>query len=131
MYARDKYYASLLQAQTSAVAVCDEPDVAVLAIDNHLDARAASLIRSRFKRLIAAGRSDAVVDLTKVASLNSTSLGSFVCALRAMHRIGASIVLVADGGRVSRMLELTGLTRLFRVHASVRAAIASFSSAAA
>ncbi|HLJ84459.1 MAG TPA: STAS domain-containing protein [Candidatus Eremiobacteraceae bacterium] len=131
MHARDKYYASLLQAKSTAVALCGEPDIAVLSIDNHLDARAASLIRSRFKRLIAGGRSDAVVDLTKVAALNSTSLGSFVCALRAMHRIGASIVLVADGGLISRMLELTALTRLFRVHASVGAAIASFSSAAA
>ncbi len=131
MHARDKYYASLLRAKSSAVAMCDEPDVAVLCIENDLDPRAASLIKSRFRRLIAAGRSDAVVDLTRVATIDSTGLGAFVCALRAMHTIGASVVLVANGGRISRMLELTALKRLFRVHGSVGAALASFSTAAA
>ena len=131
MHARDKYYASLLHAKSSAIAACSDADVAVLRLEQSLDASAASRIKSGFKRLIAAGRSDAIVDLTRVERLDSTGLGSFVCALRAMQRIGGCVVLVAGGGQIARMLELTGLKRTFDVHVSVSAAIASFSSAAA
>ena len=131
MHARDKYYAALLRAKSSATAACGDPEIDVVRVDENLDARAASAIKSRFKRLIASGGSDAIVDLTKVARLDSTGLGAFVCALRAMHRIGASVVLVANGGTVLQMLELTSLRRTFRVHGSLNAALASFSSAAA
>ena len=130
MHARDKYFSTLVRAKADAH-IAGTPHVEVICVDTTLDARAATLIKSDFKRMVADGRAQAVIDLSNVATIDSTGLGSLVCALRAVREIGGSVRLVSSGGRVLQMLEKTALTRVFKVHASVGAALAAFAPATA
>jgi anti-sigma B factor antagonist len=130
MHARDKYYSALVRAKATAQYV-DQPDVEVIRVDATLDTHAATQIKSDFKRMISDGRAHAVIDLSDVATIDSAGLGSLVCALRAVRELGGSVRLVSSGGRVLQMLEKTALTRVFKVHASVGAALAAFAPAAA
>ena len=130
MHARDKYFSTLVRAKADAH-IANAPRVEVICVDATLDARAATLIKSDFKRMVADGRAQAVIDLSNVATIDSAGLGSLVCALRAVREIGGSVRLVSSGGRVLQMLEKTALTRVFKVHASVGAALAAFTPATA
>jgi anti-sigma B factor antagonist len=130
MHARDKYFSALVRAKAAA-RYAEHDAVEVIRVDSTLDTQAAAHIKSEFTRMIADGRALAVIDLTDVSGVDSAGLGSLVCALRAVREIGGSIRLVATGGRVLQMLEKTALTRLFKVHPSVGAAIAAFTPAAA
>jgi anti-sigma B factor antagonist len=129
MHSRDKYYSALLRAK--AAAHVEHDTVEIIRVDETLDSHAAALIRSDFKRMISDGRAHAVIDLSNVASVDSAGLGSLVCALRAVREIGGCVRLVSSGGRVLQMLEKTALTRVFKVHASVNAALEAFAPAAA
>lgn len=130
MHSRDKYYSALVRAKAAAH-YAEHDSVEIIRVDSTLDSHAAGLIRTNFTRMIADGRALAVIDLTNVASVDSAGLGSLVCALRAVREIGGSVRLVSSGGRVLQMLEKTALTRVFKVHASVDAALAAFAPAAA
>jgi len=130
MHARDKYYSALVRAKAAA-RYAEHDAVEVIRVDETLDTRAAALIKSDFTRMISHGRAQVVIDLTNVAMVDSAGLGSLVCALRAVREIGGCVRLVATGGHVLQMLERTALTRVFKVHHSVGAAIAAFTPAAA
>lgn len=130
MHKRDKYYSALVRAKAAAGYV-ERDDIEIIRVDKALDTHAATIIKSDFTRMISDGRALAVIDLTNVSMFDSAGLGSLVCALRAVREIGGSIRLVATGGRVLQMLEKTALTRVFKVHTSVGAAIAAFTPAAA
>jgi anti-sigma B factor antagonist len=130
MHSRDKYFSALVRAKAAAQ-YTGLDEVEIIRVDSTLDSIAATHIRSNFKRMISEGRALAVIDLTNVASVDSAGLGSLVCALRAVREIGGCVRLVSSGGRVLQMLEKTALTRVFKVHASVDAAIAAFTPAAA
>jgi anti-sigma B factor antagonist len=130
MHSRDKYYSALVRAKAAAH-FTEQDGVEIIRVDSILDSNAAANIRSNFKRMVSDGRALAVIDLTNVASVDSAGLGSLVCALRAVREIGGCVRLVSSGGRVLQMLEKTALTRVFKVHTSVDAALAAFTPAAA
>lgn len=130
MHSRDKYYSALVRAKAAA-RYAEHDDVEIIRVEATLDSNAAEHIRSNFKRMISDGRALAVIDLSNVASVDSAGLGSLVCALRAVREIGGSVRLVSSGGRMLQMLEKTALTRVFKVHTSVSAALAAFTPAAA
>jgi anti-sigma B factor antagonist len=130
MHSRDKYYSALVRAKMTA-GFLDQDRVEIIRVDETLDIHAAAAIRSDFKRMISDGRAQAVIDLSNVANVDSAGLGSLVCALRAVREIGGCVRLVSSGGRVLQMLEKTALTRVFKVHSSVGAALAAFTPAAA
>jgi anti-sigma B factor antagonist len=130
MHSRDKYYSALVRAKATAH-YAEENGIEVIRVDATLDTHAAALIKSDFKRMVSDGRAHAVIDLSNVASVDSAGLGSLVCALRAVREIGGCVRLVSSGGRMLQMLEKTALTRVFKVHASVDAALAAFTPAAA
>jgi anti-sigma B factor antagonist len=130
MHARDKYYSALVRAKEAARFI-GQDSVEVIRVDAKLDSNAATAIKSDFKRMISDGRAHAVIDLSNVAVIDSAGLGSLVCALRAVRELGGCVRLVSSGGRVLQMLEKTALTRVFKVHASVGAALAAFTPAAA
>jgi anti-sigma B factor antagonist len=64
-----------------------------------------------------------VVDLEGVGFLDSTGLGVLVGGLKRAKEADGDLVLVATGHNVIRMLELTGLDRVFEIHQSRAAAL--------
>ena len=66
-----------------------------------------------------------VVDLEGVDLLDSTGLGVLIGGLKRAKDAHADLVLVATGHSVIRVLELTGLDRVFEIHPSRAAALSS------
>ena len=71
------------------------------------------------------GRTRAVVDLDAVDFLDSTALGVLVGAHKRFAKTGGGLVLVCTTPRILRVLEVTGLSRVFAVHGSVEEAVAA------
>jgi anti-sigma B factor antagonist len=115
MQARDAFFAS----------PADAGSVGVIDVGERLDARAAEQMKSRFKKLALQGHRRHIIDLSRVDDVDSGGLAGLISTLRAVRDTGGSIDLVANTGHVKQILELCALTRLFKVHQSVQAALAA------
>lgn len=122
MQAREIFECSPRQAST---AVASREDVEIIDAGTRLDHRKAQQMKQRFKQLAAEGRLRHIVDLTRLDKLDSGGLAGLVSTLRAVRDSGGSIDLVVTNNRVTQILELTALTRLFRVYPSMKDALAS------
>jgi anti-sigma B factor antagonist len=102
----------------------DGQDVPVVAVRGELDLDSAPDLRSALIEAIDEhpGR-QVVVDLEGVDFIDSAGLGVLVGGLERARTRDGDLVLVATGRSVVRVLELTGLTRLFELHASRAAAL--------
>ena len=72
------------------------------------------------------GAIDVIVDLSRVDFIDSTALGVLIGGIKRLHPLGGSLALVATTRPVTRVLEITGLARVFAVYASRDEALASF-----
>jgi len=124
MQTSDAFFTSMDPALDAPVAADDSKQIGVIDVGARLDARTAERMKSRFKKLAAVGHHRHIVDLSRVHDLDSSGLAGLISALRAVRETGGSIDLVAGSGRVKQILELSAVTRLFRVHGSVKAALA-------
>jgi anti-sigma B factor antagonist len=102
----------------------DHEDVAVLAVHGELDFDGAPSLRLGLIEAIdeSLGRR-VVVDLEGVDFIDSAGLGVLVGGLKRAKDREGELVLVATGQSVIRVLELTGLTRVFDIHSSRAAAL--------
>jgi anti-sigma B factor antagonist len=115
-----------MQAREAFFDSMDQPGaVGVIDVGERLDARTAERMKARFKKLAAEGQRRHIIDLSRVGDLDSGGLAGLISTLRAVRETGGSIDLVASTSHVKQILELTALTRIFKVHRSVKAALAS------
>ena len=68
------------------------------------------------------GPVDLVLDLNEVTFLDSTGLGALISARRRSHAFKGSLVLACRGDAVLRVLEVTGLDRVFEMVPEVASA---------
>lgn len=69
------------------------------------------------------GKHELVVDLTGLEFLDSTGLGALIGAQRRALEQGGSVRLVINEGPIARLLNITGLVRVFSVYHSLEAAL--------
>lgn len=98
-------------------------DVAIIDVGAQLDYRAAERMKRRFKQFAAAGQRRHIVDLSQTSTLDSGGLAGLITALRTVRDNGGSVDLVVKAGNVTRILELTAVTRAFKVHPSLEEAL--------
>jgi anti-sigma B factor antagonist len=98
-------------------------DSFVVAAGGELDLYTSERLRDRLADVLESGGRRILVDLTGVAFMDSTALGVLVDAARALRSSGGQMVLVADDPRVTRLIEITGLQRVFRVESSLPEAV--------
>lgn len=94
-------------------------DSFVVAAGGELDLHTTELLRGRLDGVLAAGGRRILIDLTGVSFMDSTALGVLVEAAQTLRDAGGRVVLVADDPRVTRVIEVTGLGRVFRVESSL------------
>ena len=96
----------------------------MLAVHGELDIDGAPSLRRALIEAIDnnAGR-QLVVDLEGVDFIDSAGLGVLVGGLKHARTREGDLVLVATGRSVIKVLELTGLTRVFEIHPSRAAAL--------
>jgi anti-sigma B factor antagonist len=94
--------------------------VPVLSLKGDLDLATVPRLRDRLVRAAAEhGGKTLVVDLDGVAFLDSTGLGVLVGGLRRMRSMGGDLALVSSSPALAETMALTGLDRVFAVHATV------------
>jgi anti-sigma B factor antagonist len=99
-------------------------DVAVVAVHGELDVEGATELRAA---LIAAIDEQpghhVVVDLEGIEFIDSAGLGVLLAGRERARGADGDLTLVATGQNVVKLLELTGLTRVFEIHPSRTAAL--------
>jgi anti-sigma B factor antagonist len=96
----------------------------VVTVSGELDLATAPRLSEVVRGVLLPGRRHLVVDLDRVGFIDSTGLSVLIAARRRVVSEGGSMGLVCNAARCMRVLELTGLSRLFAFHTSVAAAIA-------
>ena len=66
-----------------------------------------------------------VLDLSEVAFIDSTALGTILKAAAQLDEAGTSLAVVAPEGPVRRLLEMTNLTQRFRLFSTREAALSA------
>jgi anti-sigma B factor antagonist len=98
-------------------------DSFVVAAVGELDPYTSERLREKLADVLELGGRWILVDVTGVAFMDSTALGVLVDTAKALRSCGGRMVLVADDPRVTRMIEITGLQRVFRVELSLPEAV--------
>jgi anti-sigma B factor antagonist len=98
-------------------------DSFVVAAGGELDLYTSERLRDKLTDVLESGGRRILVDLTGVAFMDSTALGVLVDAAKALRPSGGQLVIVADDPRVTRVIEITGLQRVFRVERSLPEAV--------
>jgi anti-sigma B factor antagonist len=98
--------------------------VYVVAPAGEIDAFRAPDVRDEFVRVIDAGATAVVCDLSAVTFLDSSGLGVLVGALKRLRERGGELYVV-PGRAGRRILELTALDRVVELHESRSAALAA------
>ena len=81
-------------------------------------------LKERINGLIAQGNSNLVVDLEGVEFMDSTGLSALVSGLMRTSESGGGMTVVCTRPQVLRLLALTGLDQVLKVHSSVAEAVA-------
>jgi anti-sigma B factor antagonist len=99
-------------------------DRMVLTVDGEVDLNTAPQLKERIHELIAQGHSNLVVDLEGVEFMDSTGLSALVSGLMRTSESGGGLSVVCTRPQVLRLLGLTGLDQVLKVHSSVAEAVA-------
>ena len=101
----------------------DENGCAVLVVVGELDVYTAGVLRTAILRLLSRGRVRLVLDLSGVPFCDSSGLGVLVGGFKRTRARGGSFRLSSVTPHLMKTLTITGLTKVFPIHAAVSEAI--------
>ena len=94
----------------------------VVVLSGEVDIYTAPRFKECMLELLDAGVDRLVVDLSGVTFIDSTALGVLIGGVRRVHAAGGAMALVVTSRAVERVLSITGLDRVFTIHATREAA---------
>lgn len=94
----------------------------VVHVGGEIDVYTAPLLREALDKQVAAGRTNLVVDLENVTFMDSTGLGVLVGRLKLVRGQNGSLRIVSSQERILKVFKITGLDKVFHIHASVQSA---------
>lgn len=97
---------------------------AVLSVQGEVDVYTAPQFREQLIQLVDQGQRSILVDLEGVEFLDSTGLGVLVGGLKRVRSHDGDLALVCTQRRILKVLEITGLTKVFTIYDTVDAAVA-------
>jgi anti-sigma B factor antagonist len=100
------------------------PPYTVLTIKGEVDVYSAPRLREKLVELVSEGHRQIVADLEGVDFLDSTGLGVLVGGLKRLRSNDGDLRLVCSQPRIVKVFEITGLTTVFRIAATVDEATA-------
>jgi anti-sigma B factor antagonist len=98
-------------------------DLHVVTVEGELDVATAPALRDELRRIADDGATQVVVDLLRVSLLDSVTLGILVDGSKRLSSRDGTFRIVCDDRRVARIIEITGLNRILRLHATLRDAL--------
>lgn len=107
-------------------AVSTQPNgdsVAVINVQGEVDVYTAPKLREEIHKQLDQGATKIVVDLTNVAYMDSSGLGVLIGALKRAREENGDLVVASPNPRISRILDVTGLSKIFNVQADTQQAV--------
>ena len=95
-------------------------------VSGEVDIYTAPRFKDDLVAIVDEGAIDVVVDLSRVDFIDSTALGVLIGGIKRLHPLGGRLALVAATRPVTRVLDITGLAKVFAVHPTREEAVASF-----
>lgn len=92
-----------------------EGDLEVVAVEGEVDVFTAPRVKDAIDEIIGRGARQVAVNLQGVRYLDSTALSVLVTALRTLRARQGRLLLVSDSPRIQRVLDLTGLSKVFTI----------------
>lgn len=108
-----------------SLATRTEGDSTIVEVGGEIDVYTAPKLREQLVDLVAAGNYHLIVDMEKVDFLDSTGLGVLVGGLKRVRAHDGTLRLVCTQERILKIFRITGLTKVFPIHASVAEAVAA------
>ena len=99
--------------------------IEVIDVQGEIDMYTAPRLRELLIDLVSKGHYQLVVNLDKVGFLDSTGLGVLVGGLKRVRAHDGSLRLVCTQERILKIFRITGLTKVFPIHATVDEALAA------
>jgi anti-sigma B factor antagonist len=100
-------------------------DRTVIDVAGEVDVYTAPKLRETLIELVAQGSYHLVVNMEEVDFLDSTGLGVLVGGLKRVRAHDGSLRLVCTQERILKIFRVTGLAKVFPIHASVDDAVAT------
>jgi anti-sigma B factor antagonist len=107
------------------LATRDVDATTVVTVTGEIDVYTAPKLRDLITDLVGQGRYHLVIDMTGVEFLDSTGLGVLVGGLKKVRANQGSLQLVCNRERLLKIFRITGLAKVFRIHASTDEALGS------
>lgn len=108
------------------IAEHDREGVTILALKGRITVGEVTPVREKITQLVAAGRTQIVLDLEHVDYIDSTGLGNLVISYTQVQKAGGALKLLNLNKRNVELLALTRLHTIFEVFAQETEAVNSF-----
>ena len=86
-----------------------------VALIGDLDDAGGAVARRQLKRAVESGKINLLIDLDQVGALGSGGLAALIATLRLARDRGGDVRVRASQQHIRRVMELTGLSRVFRL----------------
>lgn len=98
---------------------------ALISLRGEVDIYTAPRFKEQLIALLDEGVTELVIDLSGVTFIDSTALGIMIGGVRRLHDVDGRMALVVATRPVARVLTITGLDRVFTIHATREEALAA------
>jgi anti-sigma B factor antagonist len=97
----------------------------VISLSGEVDLYTAPEFKQQLLEVIDQGGRDVVVDLSDTTFIDSTTLGVLVGGVKRLRTNDGQLSLVCSDRNITKIFEITGLDRVFTIHATREAAVDS------
>ena len=98
----------------------------LVSVSGELDLYTGERLRQAIEEATSVGADIVLLDLSGVGFIDSTALGVIVQETKRLEGRALSLTLITDDPRTVRVLEVTGLDRIMRRHATLHDALAQY-----
>jgi anti-sigma B factor antagonist len=90
----------------------------VIELGGEIDLYTAPEFKERMVKVIDEGKTHVVIDLSDATFIDSTTLGVLVGGVKRLRPSGGHMALVCTDQNIQKIFEITGLDRVFPIHAT-------------
>jgi anti-sigma B factor antagonist len=100
-------------------------DAYVISLAGEVDLYTAPEFKQQLLEVIGQGGKNVIVDFTSTTFIDSTTLGGLVGGVKRLRTNEGQLSLVCSDRNITKIFEITGLDRVFAIHASRDEAVAN------
>ena len=108
-----------------------DEDIAVIDLKGEVDLYTAPEFKQHLLQQLEQGVTKLIIDFTDTTFIDSTTLGVLVGGVKRLRPLGGQLVLVCSDRNIIKIFEITGLHRVFDIHATREDALEAVRAAAA